>query len=309
LLQLKEPIFDDLGCTYYREYIRSFFIRNYTNVDDKIFAVKHFLRRIPLDPSKLNNLTLLHVKEYERVYFLERVSREEIVKQTARVHLDQVRHFLTFLRNYGVIKFAYSVPLELFGTESRDNEFVSPDYLMKFYNTLYEIKTPDSEKYLCIFLLLLETGCRPIEICNLTYADFHETEGTLAFSCIKSDRRVLKIDPYVKEALVQYIQQHRSCLLPNEHIFLKQDGSLLLTKNITSMFKSYNYLAFDRIVFSAKTLRHTFITNALDEKNDFGIVSKSVGHRDWRSTMHYFHRNLKRLLKNTLPYNPNVRSE
>lgn len=308
LLFFNEPLFDDLGCKYFRDYIRLFIKRNYTCVDDKIGSIKHFLKHVNVPEVNIEQLTLKDVITYEKIYYLDRVNREVITKQTARRALDRVKNFLIYLKNLQVIRFAYKVPGDLSGTESRDNEFVRKDILIPFYETIKMQNTLTSKKYLCVFLLLIETGCRPIEICNLRYSDFNETESTLSFNCIKSDRRELKIDLFIKAYLVQYIQNQRKCLLPNESLFCKEDGTPLNTDSIGQYFQKCNQLAFGELKFSAKSLRHTFITSALEEKNFFDQVSKSVGHKNWRSTMHYLHRSIPRLLDNTLPYNPNVRS-
>lgn len=308
LLELAEPVFDDLGSKHFRGYIRSFTSRNYTNVEDKIYAVSFFLRHIPVDAANLETLKLEHVKTYETVYVAERVLREEITCQTARRHLDQLKHFFNYLRNLGVIRFPYAVPQHFFGTETRDNEYVSEEDLLQFYHTLQNANTATSKMYLCIFLFLVETGCRPIEVCNLKLSDFNVSESTVSLTSIKSDRRTLKIDHYVKEYLVNFLHQQRKCLLPNEPLFCTKEGTPLKTRHISRMFQNYNLRTFGQIVFSAKTLRHNFVTNALDDKNDFDKVSKAAGHKQWRSTMHYFHRSVKRLVKNTMNHNPNKRS-
>lgn len=305
LLQLSQPIFDDLGCNYFREYIHSFIERNYTNVSDKIDSIKHFLRNISIPTDNLEILTLEHLKLYEK-HYTDRAVREEITKQTARVRLDQIKNFLIFLRNHNVIHFQYKTPEFLFGAESRDNEFVSNDTLLQYYKTLKEVNAPALN--LCIFLLLVETGCRPIEICNLKISDFNYTESEISFGCLKSDKRVLKIDSYIKNHLHLYIKNQRKCSLPNETIFCNKYGNPLITSNITKKIKYYNELAFGRIEFSAKSLRHTFITNALNEKkHPLDLVSKSVGHDQWRSTIHYLFRDHQLLLDNTLQFNPHTK--
>lgn len=53
-----------------------------------------------------------------------------------------------------------------------------------------------------------------------------------------------------------------------------------------------------------RALRHTFITNAIDNNNDPFQVAETVGHKHLVSTQHYLHRSINRLLKNTLNHNP-----
>jgi integrase len=306
LLQYDEPIFDDLGCLSFREYIRTYHKRNYTKIDDKIYAVSHFLKRLPISPQELEKLTYEHVKNYEK-NSTERESIGAITKQTARRQLDQVKMFLNYLRNIGVIRFPYSVPRHLFGTETRDNEYVSEDTLIQFYETLLVSKKPLAQQNLCVFLLLVETGCRPIEICNLRISDFHPTESLISFRSIKSDRRVLQIDSWIKAYILGYLKQERKLILDNEPLFISNDGTALQSHHIAKMFIKMNKAAFGKIVFSAKTLRHTFITNALDEGNDITKTAEMVGHKQLRSTMHYFYRSVQRLVENTLPFDITIK--
>lgn len=44
--------------------------------------------------------------------------------------------------------------------------------------------------------------------------------------------------------------------------------------------------------FSPKSLRHTFITNALNNQNNIDDVAKAVGHKHLISTLYYFYRDL-----------------
>ncbi|WP_139193876.1 hypothetical protein [Anaerobacillus alkalidiazotrophicus] len=62
-------------------------------------------------------------------------------------------------------------------------------------------------------------------------------------------------------------------------------------------------MEFGSALYPAKAFRHTYITNALQEYS-FERVSKAIGHKEWRSTYYYYDKSNKRLLENTLHYNP-----
>ena len=70
------------------------------------------------------------------------------------------------------------------------------------------------------------------------------------------------------------------------------------------MIWKFNKKAFGKAKINAKALRHTYATNALENLNDFEEVSKSMGHLHWISTEYYVHKSIKRLLANSLPFNP-----
>jgi site-specific recombinase XerD len=101
-----------------------------------------------------------------------------------------------------------------------------------------------------------------------------------------------------------HLEIHRNLLSKNDPLFTNNDGTPITSSCITTMIKEYNYITFEKIMFSAKSLRHNYITNAIDEGHNLDQISKSVGHKSWRATMHYLHRSIRRLLDNTLKYNP-----
>ncbi|TXK72256.1 site-specific integrase [Paenibacillus sp. N3.4] len=104
--------------------------------------------------------------------------------------------------------------------------------------------------------------------------------------------------------VVKYLEYRKNLPAMTDHLFLLETGEPMNTKAIGAQINMYNKKAFGEARFSAKSLRHTFITNALNDRNDIHQVDQTAGHKHLVSTLHYFYRSIETLLENTLPYNP-----
>lgn len=159
---------------------------------------------------------------------------------------------------------------------------------------------------LTIVMLIVETGCRPIEIANLDVDDLDPIESTIKLTSKKSGVRKLRLHHTVMEVIKKYMNMRKWFEINDQALFLLNNGKRMNSESITYLFASLNKVAFGQVLFTAKSLRHTFATNALSNNNDFDQVSKTLGHKHWISTMHYFHRSIKRLLNSSLPYDPTL---
>ena len=79
----------------------------------------------------------------------------------------------------------------------RDNEYVSNQERLAFLNTIIRHNGRYFSRDMAICLLLIDTGCRPIEIAGLKINDFDTIESVIILNCKKSGQRKLKIHPFV----------------------------------------------------------------------------------------------------------------
>jgi len=152
-----------------------------------------------------------------------------------------------------------------------------------------------------IFLIILETGCRPIEIQNLNIDDIYFHEKLIVLKCKKSNQRTLTLTDTTLSFIKQYLQI-RENYLPQHNskaLFLTAfgTGTQIRSEHITHLFRKYNLKVFNEIRFTPKTLRHTFITNALNHNINIGQVKESVGHKHLISTHYYFYRDINHMKK------------
>jgi site-specific recombinase XerD len=104
--------------------------------------------------------------------------------------------------------------------------------------------------------------------------------------------------------IAKYLDYRKTLPATTDHLFLLETGEPINTKAIGGQINGYNKRAFGEARFSAKSLRHTFITNALNDRNDIQQVANTAGHKHLVSTLHYFYRSIETLLENTLHHNP-----
>jgi integrase/recombinase XerC len=241
------------------------------------------------------------INKYEKM-IASRVTKEEIEKSTATCYLRTVQLFVTFLLSKKLVNKKYVIPIELRERSNRANEYVPKERMIELMNTISEYSNHDIRD-LSIFLIILDTGCRPIEVCNLTVGDVDMVEKTLSFECKKSERRKIKISIDVMEVLQEYLDIREEYKPKADNLFVSHRGNSITSGCINAIFYNANIKAFSESLYPAKAFRHTYITNGLEE-NEFERVSKVIGHKDLRSTYYYLYRSKKRLLANTLDKSP-----
>jgi integrase/recombinase XerC len=238
---------------------------------------------------------------FER-FLSKQITDEEILKCTATIYLRSVQLFVKFLKSKGIVSRNYVIPLNLRGRSKRSNAYVPKEEILELMNVIYHY-SHFIERDLAVFLLIVDTGSRPIEISNITMSDIDLIENTISFHCNKTERRKVKISKEVMEVVKEYIVIRNNINPENDVLFLNQSGDPLTSSYINMIFYRANKNAYGESRYPARAFRHTFITNAL-EQNSFERVSRIIGHKDWRSTHYYLYRSNKRLLKNTLNHSP-----
>lgn len=309
LLDKQIPTFDDLGCIPFREYIEELSHLQKPRIKHHIKEIKHFLKFLGPDISQtINTLTQLHMHKLES-YLLQRIDDGLILPKSAYELLSGIRRFLRFMNRNQYIHFNYVIP-EQFATKiSRENSYVTNEDRTSFLDAIMnDENNPQQIRNLCIVLLLMFTGCRSLEICNLRIQDVLQTECMIFLYSKKSSQRALCIDKEVMKVIGLYITHKRAYSDSNDPLFILHNGFKMDSDNISTIISNYNKLVSSQIKVTARALRHTYITNALDDnRNDAREVSKLVGHSSLRSTIHYYYKNIKRLINNASPYLPNIK--
>lgn len=272
----------------------------------RIIAFQRFLE------SGGENLSIFNEKGKETLLFevinkyeenlSERISREEIQTSSATSYLRTVQLFVKYLASKGFVHKKYTIPIHLRGRSKRSNQYVPIDSTIKLMNAIYK-NSNNSLRDLSIFLIIVDTGCRPIEVVNLMLGDVDTVERTLTLECGKTDRRKVKVSIEVMQVLKEYLSIRNEYFPKTEKLFVNPNGQPISTSTINMIFYIANKNAFGQSKYPARAFRHTYITNALEE-HSFERVSKAIGHKDWKSTYYYYHRSKKRLLKNTLDKSP-----
>lgn len=281
------------GIEYYKKRIISF----HKFLEDQGESIEMFSQC----KSNIEKLLFEKIKQYENM-IAKRISREELTRSSATVYLRTLQLFVKFLISKNIATKKYIIPIQLRGRAKQANDYVPKEIIIELMDTIYD-HSNNVLRDLAIFLIIVDTGCRPIEVTNITMDDFDKVEKTLFLYCGKSDRRKVKISAEVCEVIKDYLTTRHVYNPETNSLFCNVFGKNLSTSLINTIFYYSNIRAFGEAKYPAKAFRHTYITNALDE-HSFEKVSKVIGHKEWRSTYYYFEHSKKRLIANTQDFNP-----
>ncbi|MGG0667438.1 site-specific integrase [Lederbergia citrisecunda] len=286
-------------------------LRNYaaTTVQYYRTSVRHFLTYSAYNPDseQISQYWNERIKIYEE-YLSDRALTERITLNTAYAYLKAVRLFIHFLYERKEITFKYIIPTRFIENGRRSNEYVNIQDVLLVCDKIFD-HSKDVLRDISILLILLETGCRPIEVVNLNVHDIFIHEKLIVLRSIKSDQRTLSLTNTTVTFLKDYLKMRKNYKPQNDtqSFFLSPSGTRMNNSvYISSIFRKYNLATFDEIRFTPKTLRHTFITNALNNHNNIDQVREIVGHKHLISTHYYFYRdlnNLKKVFFNTPLFN------
>ncbi|MEK5357847.1 tyrosine-type recombinase/integrase [Paenibacillus sp. FSL L8-0709] len=253
--------------------------------------------------TDMKGLTKNMVSAYEN-HLIDRMNSEEIQLCSVYRYLVTLRMFLSMLNKESIVKISYAIPESLRGQGKRSNDYVEMEQINVLLDSIVMSKSLVKTRDMAVILLVMELGCRPIEVANIKLEDLNITERQITLYCIKSGLRRLRISKDLCDVINMYLKIRSSMNINHDYLFANAYGEPLTRRAVGSIFERTNRDAFGEIRFNAKALRHTYATNALDNENDFDEVSASMGHKHRCSTEWYIHRSIKRLLTRTLPHNP-----
>lgn len=302
--------------TFYHEAIldfRDYYKKRYaqSTLDIHMRTLRQFLRFITerfsdmgpfmtLSEMKLNKQMINAFEES----LVERLNLEEIQKCTVYKYLISMKLFLDMLLKQKLIRFSYVIPASLRDQGKRSNDYVGSDEIVALLEAIENSNSKWKVRDMCTILLVMELGCRPIEVKNILLDDLILTENLISLHCVKSGRRTLAISKDLTKMIKKYLDIRSTQNIDHQTLFVNHFGEPFSPTGITSMFLRKNKIAFGYNRFNAKALRHTYATNALDNLNDFDQVSESMGHKHRSSTEWYIHRSIQRMLSRSLPHNP-----
>ncbi|MBB3108171.1 site-specific recombinase XerD [Paenibacillus phyllosphaerae] len=289
---------------YLQWYVKELNDRNAACVREHHGNIGYFLRYMHKQEInfQIQNMSSEHINMFE-MHLAKRVENKEIKLTTAYTKLQYLSHFLRFLCHLDITHIDYKVPERFKGSKvERDNEYVHNQDRLAFFEAICRSNGRRAIRDLAICLLLNDTGCRPIEIANLELIDFNAAESTIILNSRKSGQRKLKIHPFVCKHVKRYVEIRKQ--LPGRSLFLLDWEEPIHSGAVVKIVRRYVQKAFGELRFSAKSLRHTCITNQLNNRNDIEAVAHAAGHKHLVSTLHYFYRDIEMLLEHSLPHNP-----
>lgn len=151
----------------------------------------------------------------------------------------------------------------------------------------------------CIILLLLNTGMRVSEICNLDLLDIDLNETVIRVLGKGKKERMVFFMPSVIPYLNQYLSIRNDLLLDknDQALFIGSKGTRITSRAIQMMLNDRASKANPPFKVTPHMLRHTFATNLLNNDVDLKIVQDLLGHSSLSTTQIYTHVSKARLQK------------
>ena len=135
-----------------------------------------------------------------------------------------------------------------------------------------------------IFLLLLDTGMRPGELCSLTLEDLNLNENLVRVSG-KTGERLLPISQKTRRALLSYLRV-RQAPLGESSLFLSEKGEPLTLEALRHFFAALRRRTGIKRLYPY-LMRHTAATSYLREGADLETVRRLLGHTSYAVIQRY----------------------
>jgi len=139
-----------------------------------------------------------------------------------------------------------------------------------------------------IFELLYAAGLRISEVVSLNLSDIDWDNGEIRVLGKGNKERIVLMGGPAKQALREYIRQHRQ-QTPGKAIFLNKRGGRLTARSIQRILQ--------QLGITPHQFRHSFATHLLNGGADLRVVQELLGHSSLSTTQIYTHVTKDRLQK------------
>ncbi len=249
--------------------------------------------------KKLPAIDNQDIKEY-----IKFISQNENSKSVAR-NISTLKSFYKFLL---IEQYVSKNPLESIVRPKIKKDL--PKVLSETeVEKLLDIKLGDHYSYRnkAMLELMYSSGLRVSELISLQVTDVDLEMDMVRIFGKGSKERIIPLGDYAKDALKEYINNHRQSMLkkrPSNYLFLSSRGDKMTRQ---AFFKIIKKLACEQGIktdFSPHTLRHSFATHLLKHGADLRSIQELLGHSDVSSTQIYTHISNEKLKENYQEFHP-----
>lgn len=162
------------------------------------------------------------------------------------------------------------------------------DDIRRMLDQAAAMRNPLRDKALVI--LLLDTGIRIGEVCNLSLVDINWMEGSVRVDG-KTGERVVPFGRKAKSALKAYVERERRQASPSvQRVFLSNRGTPLAAKYATGLMRRLACTAGTKASKKGPhTFRHTFAVEFIRAGGDAFSLQRLLGHTTLDMTRRYVH--------------------
>ena len=227
-------------------------------------------------------------KDSVNAYILTLYDRP-ITRSTLSTYVRHIKIFLTYVESECVIDLQ-SKKIKIPKSPKKFLHIYSDDEIKQIFQSVETSIEWITARNKCIVALMLDSGFRQNEICNLQRIDINRQSYTMKILGKGNKERVV---PYGKIAQHYMELYDKLCPFKESYFFVNKEGEPLTT-NAVKLFvqKISKTLPFP---FSSHKLRHNFATNycinQLEQRGQVDIYSLMVlmGHENVKTTERYLH--------------------
>ncbi|MFD1737034.1 tyrosine-type recombinase/integrase [Bacillus salitolerans] len=235
-------------------------------------VVEHFLNYLIVNKI-INNIDDIDAKGVHE--YVESLKQENKSSSTIEKHIAAINIFLCYIEKPHIRTY---LP-----RKQKENTKLRPQSLTKEeeIQLLHEIELDGNIRNIAIVYLLLHTGIRVSELCNLNKTDIKigsSDEGQIVVRDEGSlhNSRMIPLSTFALKHLLRYLD---SLDTDSNALFISSFNQRITTRAVQYMLKKYNV--------HPHLLRHTFCYRLVDHGVDLNTVSKLAGHKDINITKRY----------------------
>lgn len=244
-----------------------------------------------VDNIECSKLTLADVKKYVR-YLQNKTkpSGEPLSSGAIQTYIRHLRVFLNYLYNKKYTDIDFLRDIKLPKAIKKVEEILTDDEIILIF-AFYRNQKPTfySTRNVAVISLLLDTGIRADELCNIKYNDVNFDYNYIKIRGKGAKERMVKLSPIVKRYIYRYLKFRRIKNNKVDSLFVNKSGEKFTyncLKKITTNLKKDLYI--DRI--HPHLFRHTFATRKiLVDGVDLFTLQVTLGHETLDMTRKYSH--------------------
>ena len=165
-----------------------------------------------------------------------------------------------------------------------------PVYLSQSETSRLLKESSKSQRDFTIVNLVLNSGLRVSELCNLKTEDIEFDTGKIIIHGGKGDKeRIALVSDKVMESLKRYFKSRLDRNVDSPYFFTSNKGGMFHTSTIEKIVRNIAREAGINRKVTPHTLRHTFATNILKNGGDIRFIQTLLGHSSISTTEIYTH--------------------
>lgn len=260
----------------------------------------HTLRAYELDLSNfarfcaVQEIDLKHLEARHVTMWVDHLHQSGLSASSRRRHLACLKVFCRWLEDEKLIALSPFHGLRLHIKQpKRLPRNIAQSHLKKLFDALDRIEpsfSMDRQTLKLSLELLISTGLRISELCNIKLDDIDFDAGTIRVSGKGArERTAFILDDELKELIQFYIRRRNKITLKQDHLFITANGRMVTPDYIRRQLHKFTKEIGLTQRLTPHMFRHSAATLLLENGVDIRFVQRLLGHASLSTTEIYTH--------------------